>query len=43
MLFILEIMARSQNSRCNFENGFFSCDLPEDAGTSSGKDQDQNW
>ena len=24
-------MARSLNSRCNFENGFFSCDLPEDA------------
>ena len=23
-------MARSLNSRCNFENGFFSCDLPED-------------
>ena len=24
-------MARSLNSRCNFENEFFSCDLPEDA------------
>ena len=24
-------MARSLNSRCNFENGFFLCDLPEDA------------
>ena len=24
-------MARSLNSRCDFENGFFSCDLPEDA------------
>ena len=24
-------MARSLNSRCNFENGIFSCDLPEDA------------
>ena len=24
-------MARSLNSQCNFENGFFSCDLPEDA------------
>ena len=23
-------MARSLNSRCDFENGFFSCDLPED-------------
>ena len=23
-------MARSLNSMCNFENGFFSCDLPED-------------
>ena len=23
-------MARSLNSRCNFENEFFSCDLPED-------------
>ena len=23
-------MARSLNSRCNFENGFFMCDLPED-------------
>ena len=24
-------MARSLNSRCTFQNGFFSCDLPEDA------------
>ena len=24
-------MERSLNSRCDFENGFFSCDLPEDA------------
>ena len=24
-------MARSLNSRCNFKNGFFICDLPEDA------------
>ena len=24
-------MARSLDSRCNFENGFFTCDLPEDA------------
>ena len=24
-------MPRSLNSRCDFENGFFSCDLPEDA------------
>ena len=24
-------MARSLNCRCDFENGFFSCDLPEDA------------
>ena len=24
-------MARSLNSRCNFEHGFFTCDLPEDA------------
>ena len=24
-------MARSLNSRCNFENGVFTCDLPEDA------------
>ena len=22
-------MARSLNSRCDFENGFFTCDLPE--------------
>ena len=24
-------MARSLNSRCDFENGFFTYDLPEDA------------
>ena len=30
-IYILENMARSLNSRCNFENGFFTCDLPEDA------------
>ena len=24
-------MARSLNSRCDLENGFFTCDLPEDA------------
>ena len=24
-------MARSLNSQCNFKNGFFSCNLPEDA------------
>ena len=24
-------MTRSLNSRCNFENGFFTCNLPEDA------------
>ena len=24
-------MARLLNSRCNFENGFFTCNLPEDA------------
>ena len=24
-------MAGSLNSRCDFENGFFTCDLPEDA------------
>ena len=24
-------MARSLNSRCNFKNEFFTCDLPEDA------------
>ena len=23
-------MARSLNSRCDFDNGFFTCDLPED-------------
>ena len=24
-------MARSLNSQCDFENGLFTCDLPEDA------------
>ena len=24
-------MARLLDSRCNFKNGFFTCDLPEDA------------
>ena len=24
-------MTRSLNSKCNFENGFFTCNLPEDA------------
>ena len=24
-------MAKSLNSRCDFENGFFTCDFPEDA------------
>ena len=24
-------MARSLNLRCDFDNGFFTCDLPEDA------------
>ena len=23
-------MARSLNSQCDFENGFFTCDVPED-------------
>ena len=27
----LDYMAGSLNSRCDFENGFFTCDLPEDA------------
>ena len=31
MFYILDNMARSLNSRCDFENGFFTCDLPEDA------------
>ena len=30
MFYILDNMARSLNSRCGFENGFFTCDLPED-------------
>ena len=30
-VYILETMAKSLNSKCNFENGFFTCDLPEDA------------
>ena len=24
-------MARSLNSRCDFDNGFFTCNLPDDA------------
>ena len=24
-------MARSLNSRCDFESGFYTCDLPDDA------------
>ena len=31
MFYILDNMAQSLNSRCDFENGFFTCDLPEDA------------
>ena len=31
MFYILEKIARSLNSRCNFENGFLLYDLPEDA------------
>ena len=38
-VYILENMARSLNSRCDFENGFFTCDLPEDA-VSGSKGQD---
>ena len=30
-IYILEIMTRSLNSRCDFKNGFFKCNLPEDA------------
>ena len=30
-VYVLENMARSLNSRCDFDNGFFTCDLPEDA------------
>ena len=29
--YILENMARSLNSRCDFDNGFFTCNLPEDS------------
>ena len=28
--YVLENMARSLNLRCDFDNGFFTCDLPED-------------
>ena len=28
---LLDSMARSLNSSCDFENGSFTCDLPEDA------------
>ena len=31
MFYILDNMARSLNSRCDFKNGFFTRDLPEDA------------
>ena len=31
MVYILDNIARSLNSRCDFENGFFTCDLPENA------------
>ena len=30
-VYILENMARSLNSKCNLDNGFFTCNLPEDA------------
>ena len=30
-IYILDNMARSLNSRCDFENSFFTCNLPEDA------------
>ena len=30
-IYVLENMARSLNSRCDFDIGFFTCDLPEDA------------
>ena len=39
----LENMARSLNSRCDFENAFFTCDLPEDFSTSDTKGQNQDW
>ena len=29
-IYVLESMARSLNSRCDFDNGIFTCDLPED-------------
>ena len=35
-------MARSLNSRCNFENGFFTFDLPEDTVLLILKVQDKN-
>ena len=31
MFYILDNMARSLNSRCDFKNGVCTCDLPEDA------------
>ena len=31
-IYVLENMARSLNSKCDFDNGFFTCKLPEDAG-----------
>ena len=30
-IYILETMARSLNSKCDFGNGSFTCNLPEDA------------
>ena len=36
-------MARSLNSRCDFENGFFTCDLSEDAMLKSGLKSLEIW
>ena len=30
-IYVLENMARLLNLRCDFDNGFFTCNLPEDA------------
>ena len=30
-IYILENMVRSLNSKCDFDSGFFTCKLPEDA------------
>ena len=35
-------MARSLNSQCDFENGFFTCNLPEDTVLLIFKSQDKN-